>query len=216
MATPPTAEQLARLRQLGAATIYEAQGQRGSVSASIKPIDAAMTMCGTALTVDCGPGDNLMLHAAIGYAEPGDVLVADAKGFRDAGAWGDVLTAAAQKAGIVGLVINGCVRDASEIVTMGFPVFCLGLSIRATTKRYKGSVGAPVTIADTVVRTGDVVVGDRDGVVIIERDEITRSLGLAEAREEKEQGFRKLIAEGVSTVELLGLGDTLESYFPST
>ncbi|WP_407727517.1 RraA family protein (plasmid) [Rhodococcoides fascians] len=214
MNSRPTADQLKRLRELGAATIYEAQGQRGSVSSVIRPIDPSMVLAGPALTVDCGPADNLMLHAALAHARSGDILVADAKGFMDAGAWGDILTAAAQKAGIAGLVINGCVRDATEIAEMHFPVFSLGLSIRGTTKIYKGAIGEPVTIVDTIVRNGDVVVGDRDGLVVIAAGELEESIVLAEQREAKEAAFRSEIENGVTTAKLLGLEDTLTSYFP--
>jgi 4-hydroxy-4-methyl-2-oxoglutarate aldolase len=210
----PTSEQLHRLRQLGAATIYEAQGQRGAIASSIKPIDPSMTLAGPALTVDCGPADNLMLHAALEHAQSGDILVADAKGFMDAGPWGDILTAAAQQVGIAGLVINGAVRDADQIVGMGFPVFARGLSIRGTSKLYKGSIGKPITLAGTCVDNGDIIVGDRDGLVVIAAAELSDSIALAEARESKEAGFRDKISEGVSTVELLGLTSTLSRYFP--
>ena len=215
MSTRPTDEQLARLRELGAATIYEAQGQRGSIDAVIKPIDPSMKLAGTALTVDAGPADNLMLHAALQHARPGDILVADAKGFVDAGAWGDVLTAAAQKVRIAGLVINGAVRDAEEIIDMKFPVFAKGLSIRGTTKVHRGSIGQPVDIAGTTVNNGDVIVGDRDGLVVIRADEVESALELAEARADKETNLRAQIADGASTVELLGLTTTLSSYFPN-
>jgi len=215
MSTRPTGEQLARLRELGAATIYEAQGQRGSIGAVIKPIDPSMKLAGPALTVDAGPADNLMLHAALQHARPGDILVADARGFLDAGAWGDVLTAAAQKAGIAGLVIHGAVRDAEEIIGMKFPLFAKGLSIRGTTKAYKGSIGQPVDIAGTTVHNGDIIVGDRDGLVVVYAGEVESALELAQAREDKETKFREQIAEGASTVELLGLAGTLSSYFPN-
>ncbi|MDV7090316.1 RraA family protein [Rhodococcus sp. IEGM 248] len=215
MTDRPTAEQLTRLRELGAATIYEAQGQRGSIDARITPIDPTMKLAGPALTVDAGPGDNLMLHAALQHARPGDILVADAKGFADAGAWGDVLTAAALEVGIAGLIINGAVRDAEAITTMGFPVFAKGLSIRGTTKTYKGTIGKPVDIAGTVVHNGDIIVGDRDGVVVIHADQLDQSLHLAQEREHKESTFRKQIANGVTTVELLGLTPTLHAYFPN-
>ena len=214
MTLRPTDEQLATLRALGAATIYEAQGQRGAIDARIKPIDAAMTLAGPALTVDAGPADNLMLHAALRHARPGDILVADAKGFTDAGAWGDVLTAAAISVGIAGLVINGAVRDAQEMTDMNFPVFARGLCIRGTTKLYKGTVGATIDLAGTPVANGDIIVGDRDGLVVIKADELESTLALAQQREDKETAFRAKIAEGASTVELLGLTSTLDRYFP--
>ena len=214
MSTRPTDEQLARLRELGAATL------RGSGTARLyrrrdqadRPVDEARRH---RLTVDAGSADNLLLHAALRHARPGDILVADAKGFVDAGAWGDVLTAAAQKVRIAGLVINGAVRDADEIIDMKFPVFAKGLSIRGTTKVYKGSIGQPVDIAGTTVNNGDVIVGDRDGLVVIRADEVESALELAEARANKETKLRAQIADGASTVELLGLTTTLSSYFPN-
>lgn len=202
-----------RLARLGSATIFEAQGRRGAVDERIKPIDTAMTLVGPALTVDSGPADNLMLHAALHQARPGDILVADAHGFDRAGAWGDVLTAAAQRVGIAGLVINGAVRDASQIAEAGFPVFARGLSIRGTTKTYRGTVGEPIDLAGLTVRHGDIIVGDRDGLVVIAADELHRSLHLAEQREAAETVYRQKIADGAFTSELLGLTDTVHRYF---
>ena len=134
----PTASRFDRLRALGAATVYEAQGAKGALDSGIKPLDPRSRLVGPALTVDTRPADNLMLHYALLKARPGDVLVVDAKGFLEAGPWGDVLTTAAIKAGIAGLVIHGAVRDASAIVEMGFPVFCRGLSIKGTGKNQPG------------------------------------------------------------------------------
>lgn len=207
-----TPDTCARLGALGAATIYEAQGQRGSIDPAIKPLDSSSVLVGRALTVDVGPGDNLMLHAALAHAQPGDVLVADAHGYLGAGAWGDVLATAAKHRGIAGLVIDGAVRDAAELSDMKFPVFARGLCIRGTTKTYRGSIGEPVSIAGTVVHRGDIIVGDRDGLVVVPADELDESLRLAQLREDKETDYRRRIAEGASTVELLGLGETLRAY----
>lgn len=198
------------LRALGAATVYEAQGARGALDSGMKPIDPASRLAGPALTVDTRPADNLMLHYALLKARPGDVLVVDAKGFLEAGPWGDVLTAAALKAGVAGLVIHGAVRDAEAIVAMGFPVFCRGLSIKGTGKVHPGRVNVPVCIGDVLIRPGDIVVGDRDGLVIVAPDEAESVLASARAREAKEAGFRSAIEQGASTAELLGLRPTLE------
>ncbi|MHA7685721.1 4-carboxy-4-hydroxy-2-oxoadipate aldolase/oxaloacetate decarboxylase [Cupriavidus sp. PET2-C1] len=198
------------LRALGAATVYEAQGAKGALDSGIKPIDPASRLVGPALTVDTRPADNLMLHYALLKARPGDVLVVDAKGFLEAGPWGDVLTAAAMKRGIAGLVINGAVRDASAIVEMGFPVFCRGLSIKSTGKAQLGKVNVPICIGDVVIRPGDIIVGDRDGLVVVAPEEATSALESARAREAKEDEFRSAVERGVSTAELLGLSSTLE------
>jgi 4-hydroxy-4-methyl-2-oxoglutarate aldolase len=199
------------LRSLGAATVYEAQGAKGAIDSGIKPIDKASRLVGPALTVDTRPADNLMLHYALLKARPGDVLVVDAKGFVEAGPWGDVLTAAAMKRGIAGLVIHGAVRDANAIESMGFPVFCRGLSIKGTGKVHPGKVNVPVCIGDVVIRPGDIIVGDRDGVVVVSADEVSTVLESARAREAKEEAFRLAIEQGASTAELLGLIPTLEA-----
>ena len=198
------------LRALGAATVYEAQGAKGALDSGIKPIDPRSRIVGPALTVDTRPADNLMLHYALLKARPGDVLVVDAKGFLEAGPWGDVLTAAALKVGLAGLVINGAVRDADAIVEMGFPVFCRGLCIKGTGKVHAGKINVPVCIGDVVIRPGDIVVGDRDGLVIVSADEVESVLARASARETKEDEFRAAIERGISTAELLGLLPTLE------
>ena len=198
------------LRALGAATVYEALGAKGALDSGIKPIDPASRLVGPALTVDTRPADNLMLHYALLKARPGDVLVVDAKGFLEAGPWGDVLTAAALKIGIAGLVINGAVRDAGAICEMGFPVFCRGLSIKGTGKVHPGRVNVPVCFGDVVIHPGDIVVGDRDGVVIVAADEVDSVIRSATEREAKEDGFRAAIESGASTAELLGLLPVLE------
>lgn len=202
-------DSLATLRQLGAATIYEAQGAKGALDHGIKPIDPTVRLAGPALTVDCRPADNLMLHYAVQKARPGDVLVVDAKAFMEAGPWGDVLTLQAMQVGIAGLVINGCVRDANLIIELGFPVFCRGLSIKGTGKFQPGRINVPITIGDTLIHPGDYIVGDRDGVAVIPAGELEQILSRSLAREEKEAGQRKAIEQGVYTTELLGLTDTL-------
>lgn len=203
-------ETCSELRNLGAATVYEAQGAEGALDSGMKPLDPASRIAGPALTVDTRPADNLMLHYALLKAKPGDVLVVDAKGFVEAGPWGDVLTAAALKAGIAALVINGAVRDAEAIVRMGFPVFCRGLSIKGTGKVHAGKLNVPVCIGDVVIHPGDIVVGDRDGLVIVSSDEAEAVLASAREREAKEDAFRAAIEQGKSTAELLGLMPTLE------
>ena len=200
---------LEALSRLGSATVYEAQGAIGALDSGMRPLDPASRLAGPALTVDTCPADNLMLHYALLKAEPGDVLVVDAKAFVEAGPWGDVLTAAAMKVGVAGLVINGAVRDAAMIVDSGFPVFCRGLSIKGTTKNQPGRLNVPVCIGGVVIHPGDIVVGDRDGVAIVAADLVDATLAAAETREAKENGLRAAINEGQMTVDLLGLRATL-------
>ena len=194
-----------RLAELGAATVYEANGQRGAVSPALKPLDPATRMAGRAVTVHLEPADNWFIHVALLEAGPGDVLVVDAQGYLDAGPWGDVLTLAAQERGLAGLVIDGAVRDSQDIVAAGFPVFARGLCIRKTTKVQRGRVNVPVTVGGVVVNPGDVVVGDADGLVIVPADEVETALVLSEERERKEDLMRARIRAGESTLEVLGL-----------
>ena len=210
--TLATKDQIKQLRDLGAATVYEAQGAKGALDQGIKPIDPTVRLAGPALTVDCRPADNLMLHYAVQKAAPGDVLVVDAKGFMEAGPWGDVLTIQAMKVGIAGLVINGCVRDANLIIELGFPVFCRGLSIKGTGKNQPGRLNVPITFGDVLIHPGDIIVGDRDGVVVVPRDEVASAISSSLAREEKEAGQRKAIEQGAMTAELLNLTDTLKRF----
>lgn len=206
-------EKLAQLRDLGAATIYEAQGAKGALDNGMKPIDPTVRLAGPALTVDARPADNLILHYAVLKAKPGDVLVVDAKAFMEAGPWGDVLTLQAMKLGVAGLVINGCVRDANLIIELGFPVFCRGLSIKGTGKNQPGKVNVPICIGDAIIRPGDIIVGDRDGLVVVAHDEVDTAIANSLAREEKEVQQRKAIEAGSSnTVELLNLGETLKRF----
>jgi 4-hydroxy-4-methyl-2-oxoglutarate aldolase len=202
-------EVVAALRDLGAATVYEAQGGHGALASAIKPIDPASCLAGRALTVDAAPADNLVIHYALTRAQPGDVIVIDAKGFVEAGPWGDVLTEAALAQGIAGLVIDGAVRDSASIAAMQFPVFARGVSIKGTGKNQPGRVGEPITIGGVAVRSGGVIVGDRDGVVVVAAEEAEKTLQQARERKAKEDGFRRVIREGRTTVELMHLEESL-------
>ncbi|WP_240612425.1 4-carboxy-4-hydroxy-2-oxoadipate aldolase/oxaloacetate decarboxylase [Salinicola lusitanus] len=198
------------LKTLGSATIHEAQGQRGAMDSGIKPLDPTLRVAGRALTVDCSPGDNLLIHYAISKARPGDVLVVDAKGFTEGGPWGDILTLAATLAGISGLIIDGMVRDADTIIESRFPVFCRGLSIKGTHKHQSGKVNETIQCGGVAIRAGDIVVGDRDGVVVVASEALDDVITASQAREEKEEAFRRELEQGASTLDLLNLRGTLD------
>jgi 4-hydroxy-4-methyl-2-oxoglutarate aldolase len=207
-----SSESIRALRDFGSATIHEAQGAKGALDSGIKPIHPDMRVAGPAFTVDIRPADNLMLHYAMLKVKPGDVLVVDAKGFIEAGPWGDIFTEQAIRMGVAGLVINGAVRDAAAITRMGFPVFCRGLSIKGTGKNQPGRLNVPLCIGDVQINPGDLVVGDQDGVVVVPQDEVDAAIESSRVREEKEAVFRKRIRAGATTVELLGLGETLAQF----
>ena len=187
------------------ATLYEAAGQKGMVDPAIRPAWSGAHLCGRALTVWCPPGDNLMLHQAVTIAEPGDVLVASINNFVLAGAWGEILTVAAQARGIAGLVIDGAVRDTGAIALRGFPLFSRGLAIGSCTKERFGHINEPLIFAGVAVRPGDVVVADVDGIVIIEQERAETVLQAAENRRSREQHLIEQLQSGKTTLELLGL-----------
>ena len=209
--TRPSETELAELAGFSTATLHEAMGRRGAMPVFIKPIYPGMRVCGAALTVDCPAGDNLMIHAAIECARPGDVLVVDYKGFAEAGPFGDVMATAARAKDIRGIVIDGCVRDGTTLRDMGFPAFARGLNMKGTTKQLFGSVGEPIICAGVAVTSGDIIVGDDDGVVVVPRGAIAATLHAAREREEKEAILREELRAGATTVDLLGLKEILSS-----
>ncbi|MEC7763234.1 MAG: RraA family protein [Pseudomonadota bacterium] len=203
-----TPEQLDQLKAFGTATIYEAQGAIGALDSGMKPIDPTTRFAGSALTVDMRPADNLTLHIALEAAKPGDVLVVDAKGFLEAGPWGDVLTLQAMELGLAAFVIDGCVRDANDIIAAGFPVFCRGLSIKSTEKKARGMINVPVIVGGVRIAPGDILVGDRDGLVVVAKDSVAASIEASERRVQKEEDMRAAIRSGKTTAQLLGVSET--------
>jgi 4-hydroxy-4-methyl-2-oxoglutarate aldolase len=133
-----------------------------------------MKVCGPAFTVQTMPRDNMLLHRAYAYAKAGDVLIANCSGFYEAGYWGDLMSLGAKTKGINGLVIDGCVRDADDIEAMGFPVFSRGLCIHGTSNYGDGTLNEPIMIGNILINSGDIVVGDRDGVVIIPQEKLKK------------------------------------------
>jgi len=183
-------------KKLSSATVYEASGGRGALSANIKPIAPDMFVCGPAVTVRVRPGDNLMLHKAIYVAQPGDVLVADAEGFTEAGAWGEIMAVAAQARGIAGLVFNGAVRDAQAVTELGFPVFSRGLCIKRTEKISLGPINHTLILDNVTICPGDLILGDRDGVVVVSREDAAVILQASKDREEKERTMKERLRRG--------------------
>ena len=205
----PSAASLAAVAAFGSATLHEALGGQGAMPHAIKPIYPRMKLCGAALTVECRPGDNLAIHAAVETAKPGDVLVVDYKGYLEAGPFGDVLATACIAAGIRGMVIDGCVRDGASLHEMGFPVFGRGLNMKGTSKNQPGKVGVPIICAGVAVAPGDVVLGDDDGVVVVPRSRVAATVKAARERDDKEAAMREKLKKGSTTIELLDLAKLL-------
>lgn len=207
--TRPSADFVRRLSGYSSATIHEAQGRRGALSSRLKPIDRDMQLCGTAFTVRCAPRDNLMLQVAISYAQPGDVIVVDAGGFEEAGSFGDVLANAAASRGIAGLVTDTGVRDSSDIRALGFPVFSGSISIKGTVKETIGALNEPVIVGGELIRPGDIVRGDADGLVVVRAEDAEAAIEASRARVEAEEGYIARYRAGETPIEVSGLRDVL-------
>jgi 4-hydroxy-4-methyl-2-oxoglutarate aldolase len=201
IARPPK-ELIEAFREIGTATVHEASGRKGAVTSAIKPIKAGVRLCGPAFTVQCHPGDNLMLHKAIERAQPGDILVASVGGYFEAGYWGGLMATSAVAKKIGGLAIDGSIRDSAEIIRMGFPIFCRGFCIRGTTKTVLGLINHPTLFGGVLIHPGDLILGDDDGIVVVERMECEEVLEKSIKRVEAEKVKSEKLKAGVSSVEL--------------
>ena len=160
--------------------------RRGAMHGRISALRPSMKLAGPALTVEVRPGDNLMIHAAMSLAKPGDILVIDGKGDQTAALMGTIMITACQQLGIAGVVIDGAVRDSNELAEMNYPVFSVGTNPNGPTKNVPGRIGHPISIGGVTVRPGDFIVADCDGVVAIEKDKLESLLPLAKKKVDDE------------------------------
>ncbi|NIE62558.1 dimethylmenaquinone methyltransferase [Burkholderia sp. Ax-1719] len=196
---------LEQARRLGTSTLHESSGiLTSSVDPAIRTIWPGASVAGPAYPLECSPGDNLAIHIAMEKAPRGSVLVVSTGGFV-AGYWGEVLTVAAEAAGVAGLVIDGGVRDIAALTARRFPVFTRGVSMRGTIKASAPSVGQPLSFTGTPVAAGDLVVADDDGVLIVPAVHVQATLSRGQARADKEAGIMERLREGKTTLDLLGL-----------
>jgi len=205
----PDAESITALSQFGTATIHEAMGRVGLMRPYMRPVYQGAKLCGPAVTVLLQPSDNWMLHVAAEQLQAGDVVVAACTTESDAGFFGELLATSFRARGGVGLVIDGGVRDVSELEAMDFPVFAKTIHARGTVKETLGSVNVPVNCANATVHPGDVVVGDADGVVVVPRDRVAAVADASQARETKEAGVRERLAAGELGLDVYGMRDKL-------
>ncbi|MCH7917557.1 MAG: RraA family protein [Planctomycetes bacterium] len=178
------------IEQLGtfkSAIIGDGIGRRGVMDSGMKPLNPESSFAGSAITVETRVGDNLMVHAALKLAEPGDVLVVNSHGSLSNSCWGELTTRMSMRKGLAGLVLDGAVRDSRELISSGFPVFCRGVSPCGGGKEGTGQVNLPISCGGLVVNPGDVVVGDADGIVVVPQQLAQSAIGWAQGRVEAEQ-----------------------------
>jgi 4-hydroxy-4-methyl-2-oxoglutarate aldolase len=201
----PDTEAVKILKELGVATVHEAQGRTGLMRPYMRPIYPAARVGGPAVTVVCQAGDNLMIHAAVEFCQPGDVLVVTTTSESTDGMFGELLATSLVAHGVQGLVIDAGVRDVAELTAMDFPVWSKAVSAQGTVKSTAGSVNVPVVCAGAGVSPGDVIIGDIDGVVVVPRAFAAQAARASQERVAKEEKARAKLKAGELGIDFYGL-----------
>jgi 4-hydroxy-4-methyl-2-oxoglutarate aldolase len=198
-----------QLAELGVATVHEAIGRAGYLGPGLRPIQDGMRIGGTAVTVVCWPGDNLMIHAAVEQCQAGDLLIVTTTSPSTDGMFGELLATSLAARGVRGLVTTAGVRDVAELRAMGFGVWSAAVSAQGTVKETAGAVNVPVSVGGQIIRPGDAILADDDGVVCVPRADVGQALTASQARLAKEEKSRKALADGQLGLDLYGLRDKL-------
>lgn len=199
----PDAEAVKRLGALSASTVHESNRRTGFMR-GIRPRVQGSRICGTAVTSLDHAGDNIMIHAAIEICQPGDVLVAATKAPSAHGMFGDLMAELCRARGIAGIITGGGVRDIAILREMPFPAWSAAVAADGTSKSNPGWVNVPIICGEQVVRPGDVIVADDDGVVVVPREALHEVLAAAEAREVREEKSRARYAKGELSLDVAG------------
>ena len=207
----PDPELIAKFAKIPVANIGDEMSRIACMAARIRPYNSA-PLAGPAFTVNARAGDNLMLHRAIDMAEPGDVIVVDGKGDLANALIGENMAMWAENRGVGGFVIDGAVRDVESLATLKIPVYAAGAQPNGPYKYGPGEINVPITCGTLLVRPGDIVIGDGDGVVVINPSDAEAVLERAESKLADEIATREAIVagrwnrEGFSEAALAAMG----------
>lgn len=209
---PPRAslDEVDELAPFGVATVHEAIGRAGYCGPDLRPRQDGARIGGTAVTVLCWPGDNLMIHAAVEQCRPGDVVVVTTASPCSDGLFGELLATALAHRGVRGAVLTTGVRDVTDLRAMGFPVWSAAVSAQGTVKATAGAVNVPIVVGGQTIHPGDAILADDDGVVCVPRGSVAEAIRASRARVEKEAATREAFLRGELGLDRYGLRATLE------
>jgi 4-hydroxy-4-methyl-2-oxoglutarate aldolase len=194
----PSQELLAGFAGVPTGYLVDAMGGRGCLDYRIKPlVTGSSVMVGPAVTCHAGPADNLALFGALHVAQQGDILVAATDSFTTTAVTGDLLLAMARNRGVAGFVTDGLVRDIVGIIAVGLPVYCAGVTANSPARSGPGTVGLPIVLGDVPIAPGDILVGDRDGVVVVPLGEAQSVLARLDQVKAAEANLDALVRGGL-------------------
>jgi 4-hydroxy-4-methyl-2-oxoglutarate aldolase len=206
-----TRDDLARLSELGVATVYEASGREGLIDIPLIQLLPGSRAAGPARTVLCGQDDNLMMHAVIEQIQPGEVLVLSMPESRPVALIGELLATQVKARGATAILMDAAVRDVEELVELGLPIWTRFVRVKGATKTRMGELNVPVTVGGTKISPSDILVLDADGAVCVKQERAAEVMKAAEERFAREAGLRKKLLAGEMTYDLHGLRKIIKS-----